>query len=159
MEKIDLSKLDKILSRYKGQAGALVPVLQEVQAEFGWVLPEAIEPIADVLKVFPSQVYGLLTFYPQFYLTPRGRNTIRVCHGTACHVQGANTNLRAVEHVLGIKEGETTNDFKVSLETATCLGKCFSAPAMMVNRNYYGKLLPNRVEAILKQYDQRCREV
>lgn len=156
MRKIGLSKLDKILSHYKGQAGALVPVLQEVQAEFGWVPPEAIEPIADALKVFPSQVYGVLTFYPQFYLTPRGRNTIRVCHGTACHVQGTNANLRAIEHILGIKVGKTTNDFRFSLELATCLGKCSSAPAVMVNRNYYGKVVPDRVEAILKQCDSRC---
>jgi len=153
VKKIDLSKLDKILSKYKGQEGALVSVLQEVQAEFGWVPPEAIEPIADALKVFPSQVYGVLTFYPQFYLTPRGRNTIRVCRGTACHVQGANANLGTVEHVLGIKEGETSKDLKFSVEPATCLGKCFSAPVMMVNRKYYGKLVSSRVEAILKQYD------
>ena len=153
MEKIDLSRLNKILSNYKGQEGVLVAVLQEVQAEFGWVPPQAIEPIADALKVFPSQVYGVLTFYAQFYLTPRGRNTIRVCRGTACHVRGTNANLRAVERVLGIKEGETTDDFRFSLETVACLGTCFLAPVMMVNRNYYGKLVPDRVETILKQYD------
>lgn len=153
MKKIDLSRLDKILSHYKGQEGVLVAVLQEVQAEFGWVPPQAIERIADALKVFSSQVYGVLTFYAQFYLTPRGRNTIRVCRGTACHVRGTNANLRAVERVLGIKEGGTTGDFRFSLETVACLGTCFLAPVMMVNRNYYGKLVPDRVETILKQYD------
>ena len=149
---LDLTKLDKIVSKYKGQEGVLISVLQEVQAEFGWVPREAIKRIADALPVSLGQVYGVLTFYAQFYLTPRGRNTIRVCRGTACHVRGTNANLRAVERILGIKEGETTGDFKFSLETVACLGTCFLAPVMMVNHNYYGKLAPGKVEPILKQY-------
>ena len=152
-QKLDISKLDKIVSKYKEQKGVLISVLQEVQAEFGWVPREAIKRIADALEVSLGQVYGVLTFYAQFYLTPRGRNTIRVCRGTACHVRGTNANLRAVERILEIKEGETTSDFKFSLETVACLGTCFLAPAMMVNRNYYGRLTPGRVETILKQYD------
>ena len=152
-QKLDLTKLDKIVSKYKGQEGILISVLQEVQAEFGWVPREAIRRIADALEVSLGQVYGVLTFYAQFYLTPRGRNTIRVCRGTACHVRGTNANLRAVERILGIKEGETTSDFMFSLETVACLGTCFLAPVMMVNRNYYGKLAPGKVETILKQYD------
>jgi len=152
-QKLDLTKLDKILSKYKGQEGVLISALQEVQAEFGWIAREAIECIADALKVSLGQVYGVLTFYAQFYLTPRGRNTIRVCRGTACHVRGTNANLRAVERALGIEEGETTNDFRFSLETVACLGTCFLAPVMMVNRNYYGRLTPGRVETILEQYD------
>ena len=152
-KKIGLSKLDKIVSKYKGQEGVLISVLQEVQAKFGWVPPETIERIADALKVFPSQVYGVLTFYAQFYLTPRGRNMIRVCRGTACHVRGTDAILKAVERNLGINEGETTSDFKFSLETVACLGTCFLAPVMMVNRSYYGKLLPDKVEPVLKQYD------
>jgi NADH-quinone oxidoreductase E subunit len=151
-QKLDLTKLDKIVSKYKGQEGVLIPVLQEVQAEFGWVSREAIKRIADALTVSLGQVYGVLTFYAQFYLTPQGRNTVRVCRGTACHVRGTNANLRAVERILGIKEGETTGDFKFSLETVACLGTCFLAPVMMVNHNYYGKLTPGKVEPILKQY-------
>jgi len=152
-QKLDLTKLDKILSKYKGQEGVLISALQEVQAELGWIPREAIECIADALEVSLGQVYGVLTFYAQFYLTPRGRNTIRVCRGTACHVRGTNANLRAVERALGIEEGETTNDFRFSLETVACLGTCFLAPVMMVNRNYYGRLTPGRVETILEQYD------
>ena len=152
-QKPDLTKLDKIVSKYKGQEDVLISVLQEVQAEFGWVPREAIKGIANALKVSLGRVYGILTFYAQFYLTPRGRNTIRVCRGTACHVRGTNTNLRAVERILGIEEGGTTSDFKFSLETIACLGTCFLAPVMMVNRNYYGKLTSGKVEAILKQYD------
>ena len=152
-QKLNFTKLDKILSKYKGQEGVLISVLQEVQAEFGWVPREAIKRIADALEVSLGHVYGVLTFYAQFYLTPRGRNTIRVCRGTACHVRGTNANLRAVERILGIKEGETTSDFKFSLETVACLGTCFLAPVMMVNRNYCGKLTPGKVETVLKQYD------
>ena len=152
-QKLDLTKLDKIVSNYEGQEGVLISVLQEVQAEFGWIPREAIKHIAAALKVSLGQVYGILTFYAQFYLTPRGRNTIRVCRGTACHVRGTNTNLRAVERTLGIKEGETTGDFRFSLETVACLGTCFLAPVMMVNRNYYGKVTPGKVETVLKQYD------
>ena len=151
--KLNLTKLEKILSKYKGQEGVLISVLQEVQAEFGWVPREAIKGIANALKVSLGRVYGILTFYAQFYLTPRGRNTIRVCRGTACHVRGTDANLRAVERILSIKEGETTSDFKFSLETVACLGTCFLAPVMMVNRNYYGKLTSGKVESILKQYD------
>jgi len=152
-QKLNLTKLDEILSKYKDQDGVLISVLQEVQAEFGWIPREAIKHIAAALKVSLGQVYGILTFYAQFYLTPRGRNTIRVCRGTACHVRGTNTNLRAVERTLGIKEGETTGDFRFSLETVACLGTCFLAPVMMVNRNYYGKVTPGKVETVLKQYD------
>jgi NADH-quinone oxidoreductase subunit E len=152
-QKLDLAKLDKIVSNYKGQDDVLISLLQEVQAEFGWVPREAIERIATSLNISPGEVFGVLTFYAQFYLTPRGRNTIRVCRGTACHVRGTNSNLRAVERLLSIKEGETTSDFKFSLETVACLGTCFLAPVMMVNRNYYGRLTPGKVETILKQYD------
>ena len=152
-QKLDLAKLDEILPKYIGKEGILISVLQEVQAEFGWVPREVIKRIAEALKVSLGEVYGVLTFYAQFYLTPRGRNTIRVCRGTACHVRGTNANLRAVERILGIKEGETTSDFNFSLETVACLGTCFLAPVMMVNRNYYGKLAPGKVETILKQYD------
>ena len=152
-QKLDLTKLDVIVSKYKGQEDALISVLQEVQAEFGWVPREAIERVADAFQISPGEVFGVLTFYAQFYLTPRGRNTVRVCRGTACYVRGTNSNLKAVERLLGIKEGETTDDFRFSLETVACLGTCFLAPVMMVNRDYYGKLTSGKVETILKQYD------
>ena len=150
---MDFGKLDAILSNYRGQEGVLVSVLQEVQAEFGWVPPEAIGHIADALQVFPSQVYGVLTFYDQFYLTPRGRNTVRVCRGTACHVRGGKSVLRSVEQTLGLKEGKTSDDYKFSLETVACLGACAMGPVIVINRTYYGKMAPRKVETILKQYD------
>jgi len=150
---IDLSKLDPILTRHEGQKEALIPVLQEVQGEFGYVPEEAIERIADALELFPSQVYGVVTFYSQFYLTPRGRNTIRACRGTACHVRGARSVLRAVEQSLGISEGNTTEDFKFTLETVACLGACALGPVVVVNEKYFGKMAPRKVESVLRQYD------
>ena len=152
-KKLDLTKLDKIVSKYKGQEGVLISVLQEVQAEFGWVPREAIKRIADALTVSLGQVYGVLTFYAQFYLTPQGRNRIRACRGTACYVRGSKSVLRAIEQSLGIKEGKTTSDFKFSLETVACLGACAMGPVMVVNRTYFGKMAPSKVKTILKQYD------
>ena len=150
---IDQSKLEQILAKYEGQEGTLISVLQEVQGEFSYVPKEAIEQIADALKLFPSQVYGVVTFYAQFYLTPRGRNTIKVCEGTACHVQGAPAVLSELKTKLGVAAGETTDDLKFNLESVRCLGTCFLAPVVMVNQDYYGKLKPRDIEDILKNYD------
>ena len=150
---IDLSKLDPILTKYEGQKEALISVMQEVQEEFGYVPKQAVEPIANALKLFPSQVYGVVTFYTQFYLTPQGRNRVTICLGTACHVRGARSVLGAVEQSLGITEGNTTADFKFSLSTVFCLGCCALGPVMVVNGKYFGKIAPRKVEAILKQYE------
>lgn len=150
---IDLSKLDPILTKHEGQKEALIPVLQEVQGEFGYVPEEAIERIADALELFPSQVYGVVTFYSQFYLTPRGRNTIKVCQGTACHVQGVVAVLKELKERLGVKERGTTDDLRFTLESVRCLGTCFLAPVVMINRDYHGKLTPQKVKGILKHYD------
>jgi len=150
---IDQGKLEQILAKYEGQEGVLISVLQEVQGEFGYLPKEAVEHIADALKLFPSQVYGVVTFYAQFYLTPRGRNTVRVCRGTACHVRGGRSVLRAVEETLGVSDGNTTEDYKFTLETVACLGACALGPVIVVNEKYYGKMAPRKVETILKQYD------
>ena len=150
---IDQGKLEQILTKYEGQEGVLISVLQEVQGEFGYVPKEVIKDIADALKLFPSQVYGVVTFYAQFYMTPRGRNTIKVCEGTACHVQGATSLLSELKTKLGVAEGGTTDDFKFNLESVRCLGTCFLAPVVMINQDYYGKLQPRDVEDILKHYD------
>ncbi len=144
--------LNKILDKNKGDKSALIPILQEIQEEFGYISSETIEPVAEALRLFPSQVQGVITFYAQFYTTPRGKNIIRVCRGTACHVKGGRSILRIAKNELGIDDGETTEDLKFSMETVACLGTCFLAPVMMVNRNYYGKLVPQKVSSVLKQY-------
>ena len=152
--KRDLKQVDEILSRYQDQKWPLIPLLQEVQDEIGYIPPEAIEPIARGTGLFPVQVQGVITFYEQFHTTPRGKNIVRVCRGTACHVRGGRTILKIVKQNLDVEEGETTPDMNFTLETVPCLGTCFLAPSMMVNKNYYGKLAPPKVRNILQQYDK-----
>ncbi len=150
--KFDPGKLIPIIEKHKGEKWSLIPLLQEVQEVFGYVPPESIEPIADALKLFPSEVQGVATFYSGFSLKPKGRCVLRVCRGTACHVKGSRSILRMVKKELGVKEGETTPDFQFTLETVACLGACFLAPTMMVNREYFGRLNPTKVESIIETY-------
>jgi len=151
-EKIDLKKITPIIEEYKGQKWSLIPLLQKIQEEFGYIPPEAIEPIARALHLFPSEVQGVITFYSQFSMIPKGKYVVRVCRGTACHVRGGRSILRVLKRQLGVKEGETTEDYKYTLETVACLGTCFLAPTMMVNRNYFGRLSPPKINSILGQY-------
>ncbi len=152
--KPDLKQVDEILSRYQDQKWPLIPLLQEVQDELGYIPPEAIEPIARGTGLFPAQVQGVITFYEQFHTTPRGKNIVRVCRGTACHVRGGRTILKIVKQNLDVEEGETTPDMNFTLETVPCLGTCFLAPSMMVNKDYFGKLAPPKVRNILQQYSK-----
>jgi NADH-quinone oxidoreductase subunit E len=155
---IDLSLLDPIMDKYQSQKGVLITVLQEAQEAYGYLPEKVLSTISQELKVSLSRIYAVVTFYAQFYLTPRGRNTIRLCRGTACHVRGSNLILEALEEALGISEGETTEDFQFSLETVACLGTCFLAPVMMVNNSYYGKLSSQQAKTIVKSYAQPGKE-
>lgn len=146
-------RLQAIIAEGPTGRWGLIPLLQKVQEKFGYIPPAAVQPIADSLSLSPSQVQGVITFYAQFSLEPRGRNIVRVCRGTACHVRGGRTILKAVKQNLGIDEGETSGDLKFTLETVACLGTCFLAPVMMVNRSYFGKLVPPKVRSILSQYE------
>jgi len=152
LERVRLEDLEPILEIYRGDKWALIPVLQQVQQKYGYIPPETMDPLARALNLFPSQVQGVVKFYSQFYTTPRGKNIIRVCRGTACHVRGSGTVLKILRQNLGVEPGETTPDLNFTLETVACLGACFLAPTMMVNREYYGKLAPPRVMNVLKQY-------
>ncbi len=151
-ETVDLTKIEPILQRYDKEKGALIPVLQEVQAIYGYLPEEALRKVGDSLHIAMSRIYGVVTFYSQFYLTPRGRHTVRVCRGTACHVRGGKSILKAVQQFLGVNENETTADFKYTFETVACLGACALSPVLLVDKNYYGKLTPAKVEKVLKQY-------
>ena len=133
----------------------LIAVLQEVQERFGYLPAPALRQISRRTRIPLSRVYGVLSFYAQFYTEPHGRHTVRCCRGTACHVKGAGRVLDAVERGLGIGEGETTPDLMFYLETVACLGTCFLAPAMMIDNLYFGKLTPRRVQSILQSYRTR----
>ncbi|HUJ89348.1 MAG TPA: NADH-quinone oxidoreductase subunit NuoE [Syntrophorhabdales bacterium] len=151
-ETVDLARIEPILKRFGKERGSLIPVLQEIQALFGYLPEPALNRVGQALGVPASRIYGVATFYSQFYLTPRGRHTVRVCRGTACHVRGGKHVLKAVQQVLGIGESETTPDFKFTFETVACLGACALAPVLLVDKTYYGKLTPAKVEKVLSQY-------
>jgi NADH:ubiquinone oxidoreductase subunit E len=157
-EGIDLEKLKGIMDHHRDENWALIPLLQEIQETFGYIPPESIEPIAEALKIFPSQVQGVISFYSGLSLKPKGKNVIRLCRGTACHVKGARSVLRLMKRELGLEEGETSADYQFTLETVACLGACFLAPTLMVNRNYFGRLSPTKVNTILGQYGKKREE-
>ncbi len=150
--KADLKRVDSIIAEYREQRWALIPMLHEIQEAVGYIPPEAIPHIATGLNLFPSQVQGVITFYEQFYTTPRGKNIVRVCRGTACHVRGGKTILKLVKQHLGIDEGETAPDFEYSLETVACIGCCALAPNMVINSNIYGHMNPKKVSSLLGHY-------
>jgi NADH:ubiquinone oxidoreductase subunit E len=154
MERADLqvreNDIDAILQGFEGRPSDLIHILQAVQDKYGYIPKESIKPIADALHLFPSQVQGVMTFYPEFSMTPRGRNIVRVCRGTACHVRGGRGVLRVVQKVLALEDGQTTEDLKFSLETVSCLGACALSPVMVVNKTYYGQMNPKRIETVLQ---------
>jgi len=143
----------KLLNKYKGKMGALIPLLQESQEIFGFLSADTMKQISASQGVPFSKTFGVATFYAQFHLKPRGRNIIRVCQGTACHVRGVAKVFDQVQNQLGVKEGETTGDLRYTLETVACIGACGLAPAMMVNDETHGRLDPAKAAEILKQYE------
>ena len=154
---IDVSRIDPILQKYTNQAGALIPVLQEVQAVYGYLPEDALKRVGQTLHVPMSRIYGVVTFYAQFYLTPRGQHTIKCCQGTACHVRGGKGVLEALERELKVAPGQTTGDLKFSLETVACVGTCFLAPVMMIGEDYYGKLTPNTAVKAVRKYSPKAK--
>ncbi len=139
-----------ILQAFQGRSSNLIPVLQAVQDRYGYIPKESLWPIAESLHIFPSQVQGVMTFYADFSMTPRGRNIVRVCRGTACHVKGGRGVLRVAQKTLGLEDGQTSEDLKFSLETVSCLGACALSPVMVVNKTYYGQMDPKKIESVLK---------
>ena len=140
----------KLLDEYRSTRGSVIPVLQQTQDIFGYLPKEILIRIAKELDVPISQIYGVVTFYAQFHLSPRGKNIIRSCQGTACHVRGAKLVLQAIKDKLGLKEGETTTkDLKFTLETVACIGACGLAPCMMINDDTHGRLTPAKVDDII----------
>lgn len=148
--KADLKKIDTIIANYQEQRWGLIPLLHDVQQAVGYIPPEAIPRIAGALGLFPSQVQGVITFYTQFYTEPRGRNIVRVCRGTACHVRGGKTILKLVKQELGLEEGETSSDLEYTLETVACIGVCALAPNIVINQETHGNLNPKKVARLFE---------
>ena len=145
------NRLNDILSSYEGKQEELIPILQQVKQAFGYLPEPIIKKIAKVLQLPESTVFGVGTFYAQFKLVPSGRNIIRVCRGTACHVRGSAQILGEVEKQLGIKAGETTPDLEYSLETIACFGSCALAPVLVNNCNVHGRMTAPKAREMLKK--------
>lgn len=149
------STVDKTISEvfegYEGKREELIPLLQDVQAEFGYLSGEARTAISRFLNVPESVVYGVATFYAQFYLTRQGKHKIKVCCGTACHVRGGDRIMQALKRRLEIGVGETTPDYQFTLERVACFGSCALAPVVVIDDKVYGRMTSPKVEAILEE--------
>lgn len=143
----------KITEPWRERNGGLIPILQAVQAQLGYLPQEALETISRELKIPPSEIYGVATFYAQFHLKPRGRHVVRVCRGTACHVRGSLKILEKVKNLIGVGENETTEDLRFTIEPVACLGACGLAPVMMVDTQTFGRLVPDMVKGILDKFE------
>lgn len=150
-EALDLAPLDEVLEQYRGQEGAAIPVLQRAQEIYGYLPRQVLEHISQGLGMPLSQLYGVATFYAQFYLTRRGRHTVRCCDGTACHVRGGPKVIAALEEELGIQAGETTPDYRVSLEVVYCLGSCGLAPTAVIDGQVFGRLIPSKAVKLVRE--------
>lgn len=146
-------KVNQVLQKHQHDKSLLVDILQDIQAEIGYLPKEALLEASRGLGVPASRVYGVATFFKAFSLTPRGRHLINVCMGTACHVRGAPKVLEAIEKELGVKSGETTKDLKFTLETVNCVGACALGPMVIIGEDYHGEMTPEGVAPILKDYN------
>ncbi|HPA58974.1 MAG TPA: NADH-quinone oxidoreductase subunit NuoE [Synergistales bacterium] len=146
-------RVKAIIEPWKGKKGGLIPILQGVQHEFGYLQEDAMEIISRELRIPTAEVYGVATFYAQFHLKPRGRHIIRICRGTACHVRGSLKILERVKETLKIEENGTTDDLRFTLEPVACLGACGLAPVVMINDVTYGRLTPDGIKPILDKHE------
>ncbi len=147
----DLAQINEIVAGYSQQRWALIPLVQKIQNEFGYIPSESIPIIAKALGLFPSQVQGVISFYAQLYTEPRGRQVVRVCRGTACHVRGGKTILKLVKQHLGVEEGQTSPDLEYTLETVACIGVCGLAPNIVVGDRVHGHMNPKKVEQLFRE--------
>jgi len=156
--KVDLRQTEEIIEKYRDKKGALIPLLQAIEASYGYVPKESIGLVSKELSIFPVEIYGILTFYTQFHLTRRGRHTIRVCQGTACHVMGGKDILDYLSDKLEIKEGETTKDGNFSLERVACLGCCGMAPVMAIDADFHGEVKIEELNELMTKYESGKEE-
>jgi NADH-quinone oxidoreductase subunit E len=143
--------IDAIVHKHNVEPGAVIPVLQEIQEAYGHVPPVAIQRVAEHMNIPASEIYGIVTFYAQFRLQPLGKNLVRVCHGTACHLCGAEMVAEALTQATGAREGETSPDDLFTVERVACLGCCSLAPCIMVNNETHGRLTPESVDKLVAE--------
>ncbi len=156
---VDLSLLDEIFEQYQGQKGALIPILQKSQDKYGYLPPEVLQLIAKKQGISVSKVYGVATFYAQFYLEKRGRHILRLCDGTACHVRGTPMLATAIEEHYGIDPGETTADGELTVELVYCLGSCALAPVAVLDGDVMGRLRQNMLLNTIKKRTNAAKTI
>ncbi|MGI6049456.1 MAG: NADH-quinone oxidoreductase subunit NuoE [Acetivibrionales bacterium] len=149
-----VQELDKIIAKYKDTRGALIPVLHDAQELYGYLPMSVQKRIAEGLGVSLAEVYGVVTFYTQFYLNPKGKYKISVCLGTACYVKGAGEIYDKISEILNIKSGECTSDGLFSLDACRCIGACGLAPVIMINDDVYGRLTADDIPDIIRKYQE-----
>ena len=150
-EEIDLKPTWDIVEKYRTKHGGLIGILQEIQEEYGYVPKVSVELVADELGLYSSHIYGVLTFYAQFHLTPRGKYIVRACRGTACHVKGATQIIDAVKGALNLSGVGTTEDKMFTFEEVACIGCCALAPCVMISDDVYAKLTPGKIKEIISE--------
>lgn len=143
---------EKVMANFQGKESDLIPMLQKLQDTYGYLPEDIIQRLSDRTGIFVTQIMGVATFYSQFRLKPTGEHTIRVCFGTACHVNGSETIADALCDELKISLGGTTDDGKFTLETVACLGCCSLAPVMMIDGEAYGRLTPDKAHKIIREF-------
>ncbi len=145
-------QLAEVLDSYKGERGAVIPILQKAQEKLGYLPEEAVKEIARFLRTSESEIYGVATFYAQFRFTRPGEHMLKVCMGTACYVRGGELILDAVQRELDVEPGGTTSDFKFSMERVACFGCCALSPVMVVDNTVYSRMTPSKVKQVLNPY-------
>ena len=154
MEKaVEEFKIDLINKRKT--KGSLIPLLQSAQDTYGYVPEKAIHYISEVVGIPAAEIYGVITFYTQFRLKPLGKYVIKICEGTACHVNGAKDLLKTLQTELGISVGETSADGLFSLQSVACLGCCSLSPVVMIDEDTHGRLTPDKIRKIIREYKNR----
>jgi NADH-quinone oxidoreductase subunit E len=149
---LNYSLIDAVLFKHNVQPGGVIPVLQEIQSEYGYIPSDAIYYIAQRMNSTVSDIYSIATFYSQFRLKPIGKNIIKVCHGTACHLNGAERVASALAQATGAKEGKTSSDGVFTVEPVACLGCCSMAPCVSINSEVYGNLSSEDINKVVSQY-------
>jgi NADH-quinone oxidoreductase subunit E len=147
---VDLSLMDPIIEKYRNQRGNMIPLLQHTQELYGFIPREAFIKLSQTTNLKLSDMYGVASFYAQFRMKPVGKHIIKVCHGTACHVQNATAITEAIEEELMVKDGETTEDALFTLESVACLGCCSLAPVMMIGDETFGKLAGKQAKDVIR---------
>ncbi len=145
-----VEKVDKIIEKFNSEKSALTSILYEIQVELGYLHQDIVKRVAEKLEISMTQLFGVVTFYKIFHLEPRGRQSIHICMGTACHVRGAPRILEEFERRLDIKTGETTKDQAFTLEKVNCLGCCAIGPVVGVDDTYYGQMNSAKVTPLIK---------